>query len=110
MRRRNGDPSYVEGDVREEGELSREQERQIVGASLSEVMDFVVRESARQEIEQVLSERQYQLVMLRLQGYKYEEIAEMLHISLNTVKAHAFRMHNNSNLSGQPELLETLLG
>jgi DNA-directed RNA polymerase specialized sigma24 family protein len=115
-RRRKGELiSYVEED-REEGELSgkhelsRKQESQIVEAGFSEVLDFVLRESARQEIEEILSERQYQTLMLILEQYKYEEIAEMLRIRLNTVKSHAFRMRNNSNLLDQPELLEALLG
>ena len=107
--RRNGDLSYVEGEYREDGELRHEQERHIVKASFSEVLDFVVRESARQELGQILPERQYQTLMLMLKQYKYKEIAEVLGICPDTVKVHALKLRNNPSLLEQPELLRTLL-
>jgi RNA polymerase sigma factor (sigma-70 family) len=92
-----------------------EEDRSIVRVSPSELaaeLEFLQEErmaSLHRDLRSMLSERQYQVLLLLAEGCKYERIAKELGIGLNTVKTHVLRIRRNHELTKDPDLLRALL-
>ena len=51
-----------------------------------------------------LSSREHQVLFLEMQGHSYQEIADILHISLNTVQSHIRSVYKKTGVNKLPEL------
>jgi len=55
-------------------------------------------------IQRFLTPRQEDVIKLKLQGYKDEEIAQILHISKKTVSIHITNVYQSANISNVAQL------
>lgn len=97
--RRDGEVSYLEDP--EDGENPNDPYFYVVKRAprtVSAEKAFFARELPAlllQELAQVLPERQYEVVVLAMQGLKYERIAREMGITEGAVKAHMHKVRNN---------------
>jgi DNA-binding CsgD family transcriptional regulator len=57
----------------------------------------------------VLTKREKEVAMAICNGLKYEEIAENMHVSLSTVKRHAFNLYRKLDINNNRELMQIFM-
>jgi DNA-binding CsgD family transcriptional regulator len=56
-----------------------------------------------------LTKRENEIAVAICNGYKYEEIAEKLHISLSTVKTHSYTIYRKLGINNNRELMQIFM-
>jgi DNA-binding NarL/FixJ family response regulator len=56
----------------------------------------------------ILTQRELEILELLSQGYLYKEIAEQLHIALDTVKKHLYRVYEKLHVSNKTEAINKI--
>jgi LuxR family maltose regulon positive regulatory protein len=89
--------------------ISPEYVHQLLGAfpdAEPEHADSVTREASGSELVEPLSEREIDVLKLIAAGYKYQEIAERLVISLNTVRHHTKNIYSKLEVNNRTQAIK----
>jgi LuxR family maltose regulon positive regulatory protein len=64
------------------------------------------RQGSGSELVEPLSEREIEVLQLIATGYKYQEVAEQLMISLNTVRHHTKNIYSKLEVNNRTQAIE----
>lgn len=76
-----------------------------VSATVAEKLADYVEEDRVPKTAEILSEREFQVMLLLVRGRKPSEIARELFLSVNTVNTYKARIFEKMNMTGVPELV-----
>ncbi|MFP5040973.1 response regulator [Parasediminibacterium sp. JCM 36343] len=80
--------------------------RKYLNLEVAEILASSYENKSKANIHENLSDREYQIFKLLIEGTSMQEIAEKLFISINTVRSHKVHIQKKMNLQGDADMIK----